>query len=312
MKTALVTGALGFCGRHLIYKLRENGDIRVCGIDMVENVPPGVFLDEYVCADICSQERVDHAIELLKPDLVFHLAGVIGDDSFSTYNVNFMGSLHLLESVRKYAPESRVVLIGSSAEYSFASPDDFPLTENYPCHPVTAYGISKHATVLAGTNYFQHHGLKVVIARPFNIIGPGIPPTLVVGAILKRMNDSLRRKDDPVIKMGNLDTERDFVDVDDAVSAYIKMAQGDYWGEVFNICSGKPYSIRKIVEMIGSFSNLAVRIEQDPALIRSLDIKVSYGNYEKAHKAFGFAPVADIEMTLLKTWRYYMENAVMA
>ena len=108
--------------------------------------------------------------------------------------------------------------------------------------------------------------------------------------------------------MGNLDTERDFIDVDDAVNAYIKMAQGNCWGEVFNICSGKPYSIHKIVEVIASFSNLSVEIEQDPALIRFPDIKVSFGSCAKARKVFGFNPVADIEMTLLKTWRHYMER----
>lgn len=312
METVLVTGTLGFCAQHLIKKLRGDHDARIYGVDLAASLPHDIFLDDYFCVDICDRKKLDQVIESVRPNVIFHLAGSTSNNLFDTYNVNFVGSLHLLESVRQHTPESRVVLIGSSAEYGLASPDDYPLTENHPCHPITAYGISKHTTVLAGINFFQHHGLKVVVARPFNIIGPGIPPTLVVGAILKRMNDSLHRKDDPVIKMGNLDTERDFVDVDDTVSAYIKMAQGDYWGEVFNICSGKPYSIRKIVEMIGSFSNLPVSIEQDPALIRSSDIKVSYGNYEKAHKTFDFIPVTDIETTLLKTWRYYMENAVMA
>jgi GDP-4-dehydro-6-deoxy-D-mannose reductase len=308
MKTALVTGALGFCGRHLIGRLHTNGGVRVFGMDLAENVPPNVFLDEYICADICSQERVDRTIELLKPDLVFHLAGVIGNNSFSTYNINFMGSLHLLESVRKFTPDTRVVLIGSSAEYGLASPCDFPLSEEYPCRPITAYGISKHAIILAGLNYAHNYGLKIVAARPFNIVGPGIPPTLVVGAILKRINDLLYCKDKQIIKMGNLDTERDFIDVDDAVNAYIKMAQGDCWGEVFNICSGKPYSIRKIVEMIASFSDLSIEIEQDPALIRFPDITISFGSCAKARRIFGFKPTIDIETTLLKTWQHYMER----
>jgi GDP-4-dehydro-6-deoxy-D-mannose reductase len=312
MKIALVTGALGFCGRHLINKLRTNGGIRVCGMDLAESVPPDMFLDEYVCADIFDRERVDRAIELFKPDLIFHLAGVIGDNLFSTYTINFVGTLYLLESVRKYIPESRIVLVGSSAEYGLASPGDFPLTEDYPCQPIAAYGISKHAAILAGLDYAQSYGLKIVASRPFNIVGPGIPPTLVVGAILKRINDLLHGKDKQVIKMGNLDTERDFIDVDDAVDAYIKMAEGDSWGEVFNVCSGKPYSIRKIVEMIASFSDLPIEIEQDTALIRFPDIKVSFGSCAKARKVFGFNPVTDIETTLLKTWRHYMERGTVA
>jgi GDP-4-dehydro-6-deoxy-D-mannose reductase len=164
--------------------------------------------------------------------------------------------------------------------------------------------------VLAGLNYAQRYKLKVVVARPFNIVGPGIPTTLVVGAILKRIKDSCNREGKPVIKMGNLDTQRDFVDVDDAIDAYIKMAHGDYWGEVFNICTGKPYSIRKIVEIIASFSNLPVEVEQDPALIRFPDIKVSFGSCDKAQKAFGFKPAIDIEKTLLRTWQHYKEGGV--
>jgi GDP-4-dehydro-6-deoxy-D-mannose reductase len=308
MKTALVTGALGFCGRHLVDKVHENGDIHVCGIDLAEDAPSNMFLDEYLCADICSRGTVDRIIELLRPDLVFHLAGIIGDNSFNTYNVNFMGSLHLLESVRKYSPGSQVVLIGSSAEYGFASPHDFPLTEEHPCRPVTPYGISKHATILAGLNYAQNYRLKIVAARPFNVIGPGVPSTLVVGAIIERINDLLCHKDKPLRKMGNLDTHRDFVDVDDAVNAYIKMAQGNHWGEVFNICSGKPYSIRKIVEMIASFSELPIEIEQDPALIRSPDITISFGSCAKARRVFGFDPTTDIETTLLKAWRHYIKR----
>jgi GDP-4-dehydro-6-deoxy-D-mannose reductase len=163
--------------------------------------------------------------------------------------------------------------------------------------------------VLAGLNYVREYGLRIVTARPFNIIGPGIPPTLVVGAILKRIKGSLHTKDKVIIKMGNLDTKRDFVDVNDAVGAYVKMAQGGFWGEVFNICSGKPYSIRRIVEMIAAFSGLPVEIEHDPALVRVPDIDVSFGSYAKAHDAFGFEPAVNIDATLFQTWQQYMEGA---
>lgn len=309
MKTALITGALGFCGKRLIKKLHEMDEkIRICGIDLAELSPSDILLDEYFCIDICNQSKLENIIELLKPDWIFHFAGFIGNDSLRVYNINFMGSLYLIESVRKLVPEAHIVLIGSSAEYGYAPPDDFPLKENYPCRPVSPYGISKHATILAGLSYVQSHRLKIVAARPFNIVGPGIPPTLVVGAILKRIKDALFDSNKLIIKMGNLDTERDFIDVDDAVNAYVKMAQGNFWGEVFNICTGKPYSIRKIVEIIASFSNLPLVIEQDPTLVRIQDIKISFGNCDKAEKIFGFQPETDIEKTLLKTWRHYKEG----
>jgi GDP-4-dehydro-6-deoxy-D-mannose reductase len=307
VKTVLVTGVLGFCARHLVKKLHMQDDLYILGIDIAEKAPPDLSLDEYARIDICNREKLEHAVHAWKPDLIFHLAGVLGNDLFNVYQVNFMGSLHLMEAIRRYVPESRVVIVGSSAEYGFASSGDFPLVEDQPCRPVSAYGISKHGMVLAGLNYVYNHRLKIVAARPFNIVGPGIPPTLVVGAILKRIKDSLHCKDKLIVKMGNLHTERDFIDVNDAVDAYIKMANGEFWGEVFNVCSGKPYSIRRIVEVIAAFSGLPVEIEQDPALVRLQDIDVSFGSYAKAKGAFDFKPVVDIKKTLFETWQQYME-----
>jgi len=310
MKSVLITGVSGFCAGHLVRRLRTDYDVRIFGIDIADEALPELHLDAYLSVDICDSERLEYAIKLWKPDMIFHLAGVIGDDLYKVYRVNFNGSLNLFETVRKYIPDASVLLIGSSAEYGFASPSDFPLTEEQPCRPFNAYGISKHAMVLAGQNYVQKEGLKIVAARPFNIIGPGIPPTLVVGAVLRRIRDSLNRKDKKlVIKMGNLNTERDFIDVSDAVNAYIKIAQGDFWGEVFNICSGKPYSIRRVVEVIAGFSDLPVEIEHDPALVRFPDIDISFGSYSKANAAFGFEPFVDIERSLFETWRQYMESA---
>ncbi|MBN1612942.1 MAG: NAD-dependent epimerase/dehydratase family protein [Deltaproteobacteria bacterium] len=310
MKTALVTGALGFCARHLTSKLRLDGEIRICGIDLAGQAPSDHRLDEYITLDMCDRNGLERIIGSLRPDWIYHLAGVTGEDLFKIYNVNFVGSLNLLECVRKYIPASSLVIIGSSAEYGFASSRDLPLTEDHPCRPAGAYGISKHAMVSAGLNYAARYGLKIVAARPFNIVGPGIPQTLVVGAILKRIKESMHRKDKLILKMGNLDTQRDFVAVDDAVDAYVKMAHGNYWGEAFNICSGRPYPIRKIVEIIASFSPLPVEIEQDPALVRSDDIEVSFGSFAKAHETFGFTPSKDIEKILLQTWQHHSRGEV--
>ncbi|MBP7506946.1 MAG: NAD-dependent epimerase/dehydratase family protein [Prolixibacteraceae bacterium] len=310
MKSVLITGALGFCAGHLVRRLRTDYDVRIFGIDIADEALPELHLDAYLSVDICDRERLEYAIKFWEPDTIFHLAGVIGDDLYQVYRINFSGSINLFEAVRRCIPNASVLIIGSSAEYGFAAPGDFPLTEEQPCRPFNAYGISKHAVVLAGQNYVQKEGLKIVAARPFNIIGPGIPPTLVVGAIIKRIKDSLNRKDKKlVIKMGNLNTERDFINVNDAMDAYIKIAQGDFWGEVFNICSGKPYSIRKVVEVIAGFSGMPVEIEHDPALVRIPDIDISFGSYAKAHRAFGFEPVVDIERSLFETWRQYMERA---
>ncbi len=307
MKTVLVTGVLGFCARHLVRRLRTYSGLHILGVDITDKQTQDLYIDEYCRIDICNKDMLEQVIIKYKPDTIFHLAGVIGDDLYNVYRINFTASLILMELVRRHTPDASLILIGSSAEYGFAAPGDFPLTEGQPCRPFSAYGISKHAMVLAGQNYVQKERLNIVAARPFNIIGPGIPPTLVVGAILKRIRDSLDRKDKKlIIKMGNLNTERDFIDVNDAVDAYIKMAQGDFWGEVFNICSGKSYSIKRVVELIAGFSGLPVEIEHDPSLVRVPDIDISFGSYAKAHNAFGYEPLVEIEASLFEAWRQYM------
>ncbi len=308
MKKVLVTGALGFCARHLIKKIREKNDPYICGIDVFGPCPADSFLDEFSIIDVCDRKGLERYIAETKPDTIFHLAGTIGNDLFRTYHVNFTGSLNLIDVVKESVPGSRVLLVGSSAEYGLVPPDEFPITEECRCRPFSAYGISKHAMVLMALEYARSHKLKIVIARPFNVMGPGIPATLVVGAVIKRVRDSVKSTDRPVIKMGNLDTQRDFIDVEDTVDAYIKMVEGESWGEVFNICSGEPCSIRRIVEIISSFTGMPVTIEQDQALIRHSDIQVSYGSHEKATKVFGFRPSTDIEKTLYETWKHYVER----
>jgi len=109
--------------------------------------------------------------------------------------------------------------------------------------------------------------------------------------------------------MGNVDSQRDFVAVGDVADAYIKMVEGDCRGEVYNVCSGKPFSIRRIVELIASYSNIAVEIVHDPALVRCQDVPVSFGSYAKANRDFGFVPGTDIETEIAEAWRYYMEQA---
>jgi GDP-4-dehydro-6-deoxy-D-mannose reductase len=112
---------------------------------------------------------------------------------------------------------------------------------------------------------------------------------------------------DPVVRIGNLDTQRDFVAVEDAVEAYLRLIRCDCWGEVFNVCSGQPRSIRSLVEQLLGFSKRPVRLLVDPALVRPADVPVAYGSWEKAHRAAGFAPATRLEDALRSAWNHAME-----
>jgi GDP-4-dehydro-6-deoxy-D-mannose reductase len=150
--------------------------------------------------------------------------------------------------------------------------------------------------------------MKIVVGRPFNIIGAGVPQGLVVGDLLSRAKDVLQTQANPIVRVGNLDSKRDFVAVDDVAEAYLQMIRGDFWGEVFNICSGNAYSIRKIVEMLLSNSERQISLEVDPNLVRSSEVNIVYGSNEKAQRLFGFDPNTDLDNALKSAWEYEIKR----
>lgn len=302
MIRAIVFGAHGFTARHLIPALVKTQGAQVVAVDVPAFPPACGHVDAYISRDIGDPDFVARLIRDYKPNWIFNLAAVTQAAPAQIYRTNFTGPLNILEAVRQFAPEAQVLLVGSAAEYGRVQPEALPLTEESPCAPVGDYGISKHAMTLAALDLARRFGLKVVVARPFNLVGAGVPPSLVVGAVLARAREALLRPGEPVVRVGNLDTQRDFVAVEDAVEAYFAMIKGGFWGEVFNICSGKPIPIRTIVEMALSHSPRAVSLVVDPQLVRPADTPAVYGSPDKARRAFGFRPRVKIEESLKRAW----------
>jgi GDP-4-dehydro-6-deoxy-D-mannose reductase len=311
----LITGVAGFCGAHLAGRLRREGAVHLTGVDRAAR-PAQCPVDEYYVADLDNEQEVAGIVERCHPAMIFHLAGLAPGASLALaatstlelYRVNVMATLRLLEAVRLHAPNSKVLLVGSAAEYGTVTESNLPVTEEHPCRPTTAYGISKHAATLIGQDYARRLNMSIVIARPFNIIGPGVPRSLVLGALLQRAKEALSGTGAAVVKVGNLGSERDFIAVEDVVEAYWRMLQGDFRGEIFNLCSGEPCSIRKLGRVLLSNSSRPVRIEVDPALADRASIFPFYGSNAKARRAFGFSPTVSLEESLSAAWRWEIER----
>ena len=308
---ALVTGVGGFCGAHLVSRLRREPFMEIAGFDRKAAAAPELGLDGYYQGDVTDAAGVDSAVRSFAPDWLFHLAGVSGSvvPAPCMYTVNVTGTVHVLEAVRRNHPACRVGLIGSFAEYGPADPSSMPVTEETPCRPVGPYGITKYAATLTGIDYAKRYGLRVVVARPSNIVGPGVPESLVVGAMLgraKKAFSSLR----PVMKVGDFESERDFVDVSDVADAYVRLARSNVSGEVFNICSGRAYSIRRVAEMLIANSSRTITADFDPNLVPASVIRCLYGSHEKATKAIGFRPMTPLEESLKAAWCAEIETGV--
>jgi len=300
---ALVTGVGGFCGPHLISRLRRQRDFEIVGLDRMAIPSSQSGLDRYAQCDITQAAEVDSAINLFKPDWLFHLAGIAGNWTGAAliYEVNLIGTVHVLDAVQRIVPGCRVLLVGSFAEYGGIDASSLPVVEETVCRPIGAYGISKYAATLAGMDYARRFGASIVVVRPSNIVGPGVPASLVVGAMLARAKNALTSSH-PVLKVGDFDSERDFIAVTDAVDAYVRLMEAGAFGEVFNICSGRPYSIRRIAELLVANSTRPIQLDFDRDLVPPSPIRCLYGSYEKAGRAIGFRPLASMEDTLKAAW----------
>jgi GDP-4-dehydro-6-deoxy-D-mannose reductase len=305
---ALVTGVGGFCGLHLVARLRQEAGLKITGLDRMMCSPAQLGVDEYLQCDVTEDGAVDSAIESCRPDWIFHLAGLSGDSvsPVCIYEVNLAGTVRLLEAVRRGVPECGVLLVGSFAEYGCIDPSQLPVSEETACHPVGTYGISKYAASLIGMDYAQRFGLKVIVARPSNIVGPGISRSLVVGAMLARAKSALASSQ-PVMKVGDFDSERDFIAASDAADAYVRLVQSGISGEIFNICSGRSYSIKHIAELLVANSPRPITLEFDPGLLRPSAIRRIFGSGKKAERAIGFRSTTPIEQALKAAWRAEVE-----
>jgi GDP-4-dehydro-6-deoxy-D-mannose reductase len=312
---ALVTGAAGFCGKHLALRLSQEAEVVIGGLDVVTPSVTGFPFDEFYKTDITDSVAVSAAIGEFRPDFLFHLAGTGGGSSSENgaeatiYSVNTVGAITVLEAVLNYAPECTVLIAGSAAEYGLAA-DTLPVTENTRCCPESAYGISKYAATQAALAFRHRFGINVVITRAFNIIGPGIPRSMLVGALIDRARRALREPEVAVVEIGDVASERDFVAVTDVVDAYIRLARGRFWGEVFNICSGRPCSVRAVAEMLLANASRPIALKINPSLVRSSRARTFYGSHEKATQAIGYHPSTNLQEALRATWEGEMGVAI--
>ncbi len=287
---ALVTGGLGFVGRHLIDHLVEHGD------DVVT-------LDQRgdLAVDITDQSAVAQAITSTAPDAVYHLAGwadvgASWNDPVGVFRANAEGSLHVLRACID-AKVGRVLAVSSADLYGIVTLEDLPLTESSRLRPTSPYAASKAAAEALAQQAFLGHGLEVVLARPFNHLGPGQAEGFVAPALAARIARA-ERDGEGSIAVGNLSARRDLTDVRDIVRAYRLLVTEGEAGEVYNVCSGRDLAIQELADRLIGLARRPIALAPDPALLRPIDLPVLRGDPAKLHLATGWAPEIPIEQTL--------------
>ena len=305
MKKILITGGMGFVGKYLTTQLLSD-EVHVTRL---ENEPECSLFAQCHVLDICDSSAVDSLVKQIKPDFIYHLAGqssvaVSWKNPQLTVDININGAVNLLESVRKYSPESKVLLVGSSEEYGctcLASENDCMFPENI-------YAVTKLSQEMLGKVYHKAYGLKTVMTRSFNHIGAGQLPVFAVSDFCRQTARIEKGLAEPVIKTGNLSAKRDFTDVRDIVNAYIALAQYGRDGEVYNVGSSKAVSLQSILEMIISFSSADIKIEKDPARFRPSDVPEIKADISKITADTGWKPLIPLEQTIRNVLDYWRKN----
>jgi GDP-4-dehydro-6-deoxy-D-mannose reductase len=294
---ALVIGASGFVGHHLVAHLEDSGD-DVVASDRASGGP-----------DICDPEAMLTHLAETAPDVVYHLAGQSDVarswvDVHATFRTNVEGLLNVLAASRA-AEVTKVVAIISADVYGNVLPEQLPLGEDTPMRPVSPYGASKVAADYVALQAHLGYGMDVVRARPFTHSGPGQSERFVASALASRI--ALAERDGlDEITVGTLDTRRDFTDVRDVVRAYRLLAEHGHAGDVYNICTGADISIQELADTLVSLARRPVRLVPDPALLRPADLAVLRGDATKIHELTGWKaeiPLATTLADLLDDWR---------
>jgi GDP-4-dehydro-6-deoxy-D-mannose reductase len=304
----LVTGAGGFVGSHLIELLeRDRIDIEAW---LRPGTQPLVRGARVTWHDIEMHDRdaVARAIAATAPEQIYHLAGVphVGESwehTHETFAGNVLATHHLFDAIRRARLHPRVLITSTAFVYA---PLNRAITEQDTVRPNSPYGTSKVAQEMLATRASEDDRIPALIARSFNHVGPRQAPSFVAASIAKQIAEIERGTREPKLMMGNMESERDIMDVRDTVRAYQSMMQSAKPGIPYNVSSGVPVKVRRLVELMTSQARVPVAIEQDPARFRPNDTPLVLGDHTRLTTDTGWAPQIPLEQTvsdLLAYWR---------
>lgn len=318
MKKILITGINGFAGSHLVEYLQKVPDVEVAGLDLFA---PAEDLRERMgqaapavhCCDLGDAEAVAAIMERENPDAVVHLAAraqVAGawENAAAIMETNVVCTQTLMQAIHEKAPQARVLLISSSEVYGKVSPDELPLKEQSPLRPNNPYSTSKVAQEFIGLQYQAAFGAPVVIARPFNHIGPRQVGNFVVAALCRQIAEIEAGMRKPVLHVGNTESSRDFTDVRDIVRAYYLILTSGRTGERYNVCSGASHQISEILSILLDLSETEMEIEPVPELMRPSDTPVVTGDSAKLKSLGDWEPGIPLEKSLMDALDYWRKQ----
>jgi len=290
----LVTGDRGFVGRHAMARW-----------------PAATGLSTLAAAvDICDKASLHTALDGFLPTAVLHLAGQsFVPESFrdpeKTFEVNFLGTLHLLQALAERGFKGRFLQVGSGDAYGQVPLAQLPIEESRALHPRNPYAVSKAAAEALCFQWSQTGPFEVMMARPFNHIGAGQVPSFAIADFARQIAEMAAGRRAPVLQVGNIDVTRDFTDVADVLRGYGLILASGRNGEVYNVCSGVERTVRSLVQRLLLLAGVQADIVTDATRFRPADQPRVWGSHAKLLAHTGWQPQVQMDETLLNLYRYW-------
>ena len=305
--STLITGAAGFAGRHLLAHLKTRQPAgRIFAWSRRPPVEPDPAV-EWRQVDITDRAAVSRTIVDTRPDRIVHLAGAphVGQswqDAATPLKTNVMGTHHLLEALRLFHPNCRVLVVTSAMVYRVS---DASLDEEAALGPSSPYGFSKLAQDQLALAAAREDHLDVVVARPFNHAGPGQDPGFFLSSFAKQIALIEAGRLPAQLRVGNLDAERDVTDVRDVVEGYVRLLESGVTGRAYNISSDEAHRIGDLLDRLIRLARVPITRQIDPERLRPSDAPRLVGNSRRIRTELGWKPRRTTDAVLTDTLEYW-------
>jgi GDP-4-dehydro-6-deoxy-D-mannose reductase len=311
---ALITGVTGFAGSFLAQVLINQGD-EVFGVSRwrrhgLEHLSQAI---DPLTTDLRDPTVVDNILADIRPNMIYHLAGqafvpTAWADPWATMENNIRPQLNILQAMVQQKSQARLLVVASNQVYGHVSREDLPVKEDTPFRPDNPYGVSKAAQDMLGLQYYLSHGLDIIRVRAFNHIGPRQSPSFVAASFAKQIAEIEAGLAEPILQVGNLQAQRDFTDVSDVVRAYALLMRQAQAGAAYNVGIGRAYAIQYLLDVLLSYSQVTIDVQQDTSRLRPSDVSIIYADNSKLRAATGWEPTYSLEESLQRILNYWREK----
>jgi len=313
-KSILVTGASGFCGRHLCASLTHQGR-KVIAMTYGPSKRSRVSAWKCLSADLCDRSEIASIIKKYRPKRIYHLAAQSNDrlsweNTAETFNTNVHGLINLLSAVRSHSIDAKILVVSSSQVYGRTGMEKSILREEDLVWPQSPYAFSKAIAELVSLHYVGQYRLKIVIARPFNHTGLGQSSDFVISDWCRQIAKAELGKGHPFLQVGNTHVKRDFLHVSDVVRAYELIMEKGKIGMIYNVSTGVANVLDRYVKYLIGKSVKAIKIHVENKRLRRSNVNEIKGSAERLKK-LGWKPKSNVYRAvdeLLEEWRIRLKS----